>query len=130
MFGSYDHGLWFLGTLFELLLALMLAGFAIGRASFMTLRRGRARAWFYLKRCTVAAVPLLLALIVFVVAFFYDPLWPDQDETPERHAVYLAAQDFAGRIYFAAALLSAGGLFWFSRTAIGPLDTNPTVREM
>ncbi len=130
MFGFPSHGLWFLGTLFELLVASILALFVIGRASVVTVHRGRAVAFFYLKRCVVAAVPLLLAVIVFVFAFFHDPLWPDQDETPQRHAVYLAAQDFVDRIYFASALLSAGGIFWFSRTAIAPVDTNSMVREM
>jgi protein-S-isoprenylcysteine O-methyltransferase Ste14 len=128
--GLPSSALWFLATILALCLASVVFFLALGRASVMALRRHRASALRYLKQCAVAALPLLMGVIIFVCGFFNDPLWPDQDETPERHAVYLAAQEFAGRFYLASALLSAGGLIWFSRAAIASPGCNSTVRGM
>lgn len=67
-------------------------------------------AWLCLKRMLIAVIPSFLGIVVLLVGLLSDPLWPDQDETPERRAARLAASAFAGRAYLGSAVLALGGI--------------------
>jgi hypothetical protein len=62
-----------------------------------------------------------MGFTILVFGFTHDPLWPNQDETPEMRVARLAARAFADRVYLVSAILSTGGLLWFARAATTPL---------
>lgn len=93
----------------------------------------RDASWQRLKRIVITAIPTLLGIVVLVVGFANDPLWPDQDETPERRAARLAAKAVADRLYWTSTTLSACGLIGitssllFARRLGGGSDTESTL---
>ncbi len=105
-------------TVISLCLAAAVALLVVGASFVLAVRRGRVATMAFLKRCTVAAIPVAIGLIILGFGFSRDPLWPDQDETPERRVARLSAREFADHVYLVSATFSAGGLLWLSRAAI------------
>jgi hypothetical protein len=109
-------------TIGSLFVASGLAVLVVGMTVFLAASRDARFARSYLKRCALAGLPLLLAFLVMTFGFWGNPhglpLWPDQDETAERRAARLAALSFANKTWVVSAVMSIGGLFWFSRTII------------
>lgn len=112
----------FIVTIGSLFVAFGFAVLAVGMTVFPAASRDVRLARSYLKRCALAGLPLLLAFLVMTFGFWGNPhglpLWPDQDETAERRAARLAALRFADKTWVASAMLSIGGLFWFSCVVI------------
>jgi hypothetical protein len=109
-------------TIGSLCAASVVAVLTIGTAVFLATRRDAYSARLYLKRCALAGLPLLVAFLVLTFGYLGNPygypIWPDQDETAARRAARLAAIAFADRVWIASAILSTGGLLWFSRAAV------------
>ena len=69
-------------TVISLCLAAAVALLVVGTSFVLAVRRGRVAATVYLKRCTVAAIPVVVGLIILGFGFSRDPLWPDQERRP------------------------------------------------
>jgi hypothetical protein len=120
----------FLANLAALSLGLVAVLRVVCACADIALRRGRAAALRDLKRCALGALPLLAGMVIFVIGFAHDPLWPDQDETPARRSARLAASRLADQVYVASAIVQAAGVGYLctlapSGVARVPADGRP-----
>ncbi len=107
-----------LTTVGSMLLGVVVATFAALAVLPVALRGGYRAVRGFGVRCIVGGLPLCAGFVVLIVGFFFDPLWPNQDETPDMHAYWLACKANAGRCYLVAAVVSALGLIGFVRTLL------------